>query len=355
MSVLMSISDCGTPGSWRISDNPQSFSFSSQSFPQVPCSFHLSLKVTHVCSNNTAKIHKINLMYKCLGNYFQAKERFNTCQSCHHIQRSGDAVAEAGEHLFLCVRYRRVAGNVLLDGLQLSFALFPARGCEMHAKPFVQFRALFCGTTREQDVRPVGHRLALGGAAVLALAPHHQHEVVEVPAVMAVLAEEQPAEGIEVAACSRSPSIYGLLPLAVPLASLYSAERLLSTGSARIRGAGHEPLIHTRRAHININQLTMKGKDVKRRIAAQGYTVADAAEKIGTSQPNLSQLLSTQNVRTGLIERVTSTLGLPVSYFLPPRHRQCRCLWRPFCGICPWRRVGVRRQRRRAQGAREVA
>lgn len=62
----------------------------------------------------------------------------------------------------------------------------------------------------------------------------------------------------------------------------------------------------------------MKGEDVKRKVAAQGYTVAEVAERIGTSRQNLSKSLSTQDVRSGLIERIASVLGVSVSYFYDP-------------------------------------
>lgn len=64
----------------------------------------------------------------------------------------------------------------------------------------------------------------------------------------------------------------------------------------------------------------MKGEDVKRKIAGVGYSISEMARMLGTSQQNLSQSLSSQDVKTGLVEKIARALGVPVSYFFdsPP-------------------------------------
>lgn len=67
--------------------------------------------------------------------------------------------------------------------------------------------------------------------------------------------------------------------------------------------------------NINTKQLTMDGYKVKKLIAGNGYTIADVAEKIGTSRQNLSKSLSSQDVKSGLLEKISHALNIPVSYF----------------------------------------
>lgn len=48
---------------------------------------------------------------------------------------------------------------------------------------------------------------------------------------------------------------------------------------------------------------------------ASGHTLTEIAEKLGMSQQNLSKLLSVQDVKTGLVEKISKALNVPVSYF----------------------------------------
>lgn len=62
----------------------------------------------------------------------------------------------------------------------------------------------------------------------------------------------------------------------------------------------------------------MNGKHVKNKIAGTGHNIKEVAEMIGIPRVNLSQSLSAQDVKTGLIEKIALALGVPVSYFFDP-------------------------------------
>lgn len=59
----------------------------------------------------------------------------------------------------------------------------------------------------------------------------------------------------------------------------------------------------------------MDGADVKRVIAGAGSSISDIARRLETSQPNLSKILTSKDVKSGLIERIASALGLSVAEF----------------------------------------
>lgn len=59
----------------------------------------------------------------------------------------------------------------------------------------------------------------------------------------------------------------------------------------------------------------MNGEHVKKKLAASGHNIAEVAKILGMSRQNLSQSLSSQDVKTGLVEKISNALGLPVSYF----------------------------------------
>lgn len=46
-----------------------------------------------------------------------------------------------------------------------------------------------------------------------------------------------------------------------------------------------------------------------------GVSISDVARKVGTSQPNLSKILTSQDVKSGLIERISEVLGITVADF----------------------------------------
>ena len=59
----------------------------------------------------------------------------------------------------------------------------------------------------------------------------------------------------------------------------------------------------------------MKGETVKSIILGMEYSVAQVAEMIGTSQQNLASALKHEDVRSGLLEKIASALGVPLSTF----------------------------------------
>ena len=59
----------------------------------------------------------------------------------------------------------------------------------------------------------------------------------------------------------------------------------------------------------------MDGEILRKKIKDTGVPIAEIARKIGQSRPNLSQALSTKDVKTGLVEKLSSALNLPLSYF----------------------------------------
>lgn len=46
-----------------------------------------------------------------------------------------------------------------------------------------------------------------------------------------------------------------------------------------------------------------------------GFSISDVARKVGTSQPNLSKILTSHDVKSGLIERISEVLGITVADF----------------------------------------
>nr|DAM56888.1 MAG TPA: SOS-response transcriptional repressor [Caudoviricetes sp.] len=59
----------------------------------------------------------------------------------------------------------------------------------------------------------------------------------------------------------------------------------------------------------------MNGEQLKRKIAASGHNASEVARMIGISQQSFSQSLSAQDIKTGLVEKISAALHLPISYF----------------------------------------
>ncbi len=59
----------------------------------------------------------------------------------------------------------------------------------------------------------------------------------------------------------------------------------------------------------------MSGNEVKKVITSMGFSISDVARKVGTSQPNLSKILTSHDVKSGLIERISEVLGITVADF----------------------------------------
>lgn len=59
----------------------------------------------------------------------------------------------------------------------------------------------------------------------------------------------------------------------------------------------------------------MNGEVVKKVIIESGHTITEVAKSIDMSQQNLSKMLATPDVKSGLLERVSAAIGVPVSEF----------------------------------------
>ena len=64
----------------------------------------------------------------------------------------------------------------------------------------------------------------------------------------------------------------------------------------------------------------MKGLTIKEILRRNGYTLASVAEKLGESSQNLSSLLGKDDVKTGLLERISEATGLPIAAFYGDTH-----------------------------------
>ena len=60
----------------------------------------------------------------------------------------------------------------------------------------------------------------------------------------------------------------------------------------------------------------MNGEQLKKKIAGAGYSGSAVAKLIGMSQQGFSQALNSQDIKSGLIEKVAAALNMPVSYFI---------------------------------------
>ena len=59
----------------------------------------------------------------------------------------------------------------------------------------------------------------------------------------------------------------------------------------------------------------MKGIDVKTELRRNGFTLTQVASLLGESQQNLNAALSKDDIRTGLVERISQVTGLPIAVF----------------------------------------
>ena len=59
----------------------------------------------------------------------------------------------------------------------------------------------------------------------------------------------------------------------------------------------------------------MKGIDLKNRLLSAGYTVTAIANKVGVIPQNVNGWFTSNDVRTGTIEKLAEVLGLPISFF----------------------------------------
>lgn len=57
----------------------------------------------------------------------------------------------------------------------------------------------------------------------------------------------------------------------------------------------------------------MTGQEVKNFLTRDGWQLSKVAEAIGESRQNFSAALSSQDVKSGLLERVAAVVGKPIS------------------------------------------
>ena len=60
----------------------------------------------------------------------------------------------------------------------------------------------------------------------------------------------------------------------------------------------------------------MSGEDVKKILAGNGITLRILAERLGTTPQNVSNLLSKEDIRTGLLEDISRVTGITLDTFL---------------------------------------
>ena len=59
----------------------------------------------------------------------------------------------------------------------------------------------------------------------------------------------------------------------------------------------------------------MKGADLKEKLKTSPYTMAEIAQKIGVSPQNLNASFSSEDVKSGLLEKLSHALEVPIAYF----------------------------------------
>ena len=57
----------------------------------------------------------------------------------------------------------------------------------------------------------------------------------------------------------------------------------------------------------------MKGLEVKEILRKNRISITEVAEKIGTTNQNLFNILSKDDIKTGLVERISAATGIPLS------------------------------------------
>lgn len=57
----------------------------------------------------------------------------------------------------------------------------------------------------------------------------------------------------------------------------------------------------------------MKGLEVKEILRKNRISITEVAEKIGTTNQNLFNILSKDDIKTGLVERISAATGIPLA------------------------------------------
>ncbi|WP_443927311.1 helix-turn-helix domain-containing protein, partial [Prevotella sp.] len=66
--------------------------------------------------------------------------------------------------------------------------------------------------------------------------------------------------------------------------------------------------------NININK-GMDGLELKKILIGKGYMLKDIAAKLGMTQPNFSQIIKAQDIKTGTLESICDVLGVKMDFF----------------------------------------
>lgn len=59
----------------------------------------------------------------------------------------------------------------------------------------------------------------------------------------------------------------------------------------------------------------MKGTELKEKLKTTPYTMAEIAKKLGVSPQNLNASFSSEDVKSGLLEKLSEALNVPIAYF----------------------------------------
>lgn len=59
----------------------------------------------------------------------------------------------------------------------------------------------------------------------------------------------------------------------------------------------------------------MSGQELKKVLTENGYLLKDVATKLGLTQPNFSQIMKAQDVKTGTLENICDVLGVKMDFF----------------------------------------
>ena len=59
----------------------------------------------------------------------------------------------------------------------------------------------------------------------------------------------------------------------------------------------------------------MTGENVKRILLSKGMKISDVADRLGESLPNTSAMFKVQDIKTGVLERISSACDIPLSEF----------------------------------------
>lgn len=59
----------------------------------------------------------------------------------------------------------------------------------------------------------------------------------------------------------------------------------------------------------------MDGLELKKILIGNGYMLKDIAAKLGMTQPNFSQIIKAQDIKTGTLESICDVLGVKMDFF----------------------------------------